>query len=273
LIIFILVPITFLVVQIFQEAEGLYINLADGLGYQNLNELWPDLRQRLGEISPLFENLSGDVNQYLGNILSFLVQNLGIIFSNLARILAGLFVFLVSFFFLLKDGEKLRQRLLRLSPLNREDDELIINRVTAAINSVIKGSLFVATLQGISCSIGFLIFGLPNPVIWGSVAALGALVPGVGTTIVLVPAILYLYFTGQLISAIGLLAWGILAVGMIDNFLGPRFVGKRAGLHPLLILLSVLGGLSFFGPIGFILGPLTISLLLVLLDIYAEIVK
>ncbi len=262
LIIFILIPLTFLTIHVFQEAQNLYFS-----------NLLPNLSQKLGEFSPLFSNLSTDINQYVKNILNFLVQNLGIIFSNLAKIFINLFVFLIAFFFLLKDGDKLKQKITQISPLNTADDEMIIQKITVAINSVIKGSLLVATLQGISSSVGFFLFGVPNPIVWGTFVAVGALIPGIGTTIVLVPVIIYLYLTGPVISAIGLLAWGILAIGIIDNFLGPRFVGKKAGLHPLLILLSVLGGFSFFGPIGFILGPLVISLLLVLLDIYGTIVK
>ena len=179
----------------------------------------------------------------------------------------------MAFFFLLKDGGKLKQKIISLSPLTKDEDEAIIKKIALSINSVIRGNLLIAVLQGISTSIGLTIVGVPNPIVWGTLAAVGALIPGVGTTIVLLPAIGYLYFTGQVIGAVGLLVWGILAVGMIDNFLGPKLVGKGAGLHPLLVLLSVLGGLILFGPIGFILGPLVISLLVVLLDIYADIFK
>ncbi len=273
LVVFILVPLTFLAIQIFYEAQGLYSTLVDGLSNQTLNKLLPGFGQSLSNISPLVNDLSLDINQHLTSFLGFLVRNLGVIFSNLAKILTNLFVFLVAFFFLLKDGDRFKQRIIYLSPLSKDDDGLIIKKITQAINSVIKGSLLIAVLQGISSSLGFIIFGVPNPIMWGTLAAIGALVPSVGTAIVIVPAVIYLYLTGQLISALGLLAWGILAVGLIDNFLGPKFVSQGAGLHPLLILLSVLGGLSFFGPIGFILGPLVIAMLIVLLDIYASIIK
>ncbi len=273
LIIFILIPLTFLINQIFQEAQNLYFSLTTNFNQQSLIEFWPSLGQRLSAISPIFNNLSFDISQYAQNISSFFVQNLGFVFSNLAKIMASLFVFLIAFFFLLKDGGQLKQKIISLSPLTKSDDEIIIKKITIAINSVVKGSLLVAILQGISSAIGFLIFGVPNPIIWGTLASVGALVPSVGTAIVIIPAIIYLYLTGQVIGAIGLLAWGMLAVGLIDNILGPKFVGKGVGLHPLLILLSVLGGLSLFGPIGFILGPLAISLLFALLDIYAEVVK
>lgn len=273
LIIFILLPLTFLIFQIFQEAQGLYISLVNGLGDRNWLDFWPDLDQKLRTSSPLLSNFSLDLDQYLENILKFIVQNLGTVFSNLAKILVSLFIFLITFFFLLKDGENLKQKIIHLSPLSKDDDEIIIKKIKLAINSIIKGSLFIAVLQGISSSIGFIIFGVPNPIIWGTTATVGALIPGVGTTIILTPAIIYLYLTGQTINALGLLIWGVLAVGLIDNFLGPRFISKGVGLHPLLVLLSVLGGLSLFGPAGFVLGPLIVTLSIVLLDIYINNVK
>ena len=87
----------------------------------------------------------------------------------------------------------------------------------------------------------------------------------------LIPAILFLFFTGATTSAIGLLIWGVVAVGLVDNILGPKIVGSGAKLHPFLILLSILGGISFFGPLGFLFGPLTLSLLFAFLEIYSTI--
>jgi predicted PurR-regulated permease PerM len=133
---------------------------------------------------------------------------------------------------------------------------------------VIKGSLLIALIQGMVSGTGFAIFGVPNPVLLGSVAIIAALIPNVGTAVVLTPAILYLYLTDQVWQSAGLLIWGITAVGLIDNLLGPTLIGRSSKIHPLLILLAVLGGLAFFGPLGFILGPLVISLLFAVLDIY-----
>jgi predicted PurR-regulated permease PerM len=104
--------------------------------------------------------------------------------------------------------------------------------------------------------------------VWGSIAAVAALIPGVGTALVVVPGVLYLFFTGSTGYAIGLLIWGLLAVGLIDNLLGPLVVNRGIKIHPFIILLSVLGGLTFFGLVGFILGPLIIAFLFALLEIY-----
>ncbi|OQW98324.1 MAG: hypothetical protein BWK74_04780, partial [Desulfobacteraceae bacterium A6] len=139
------------------------------------------------------------------------------------------------------------------------------------INSVIKGNLTVAVIQGALTSAGFAVFGIPNAVLWGSVTAIAALIPGVGTSLVLIPAILFLFLSGKFLSGFGLLAWGAGAVGLVDNFLGPKLVGRGMQMHPFIILLSVLGGIGFFGPIGFLLGPLAISLLFAFLEIISSV--
>ena len=96
------------------------------------------------------------------------------------------------------------------------------------------------------------------------------MIPGIGTTIVTVPAIVYLFFTGQMFSAIGLLVWSVLIVGLVDNFIGPYLISRGNNLHPFIILISVLGGISLMGPIGFVIGPVIVTLFVVLLEIYNQ---
>jgi predicted PurR-regulated permease PerM len=155
-----------------------------------------------------------------------------------------------------------------VSPFVDSDDEAILNKLHLAINSVFKGNLTIALIQAFMTALGFAIFGVPNFVLWGTLAGICALIPTVGTSLVLIPGIIYLVLNGMGIYALGLLIWSIGAVGLIDNLLGPRLIGKEIAVHPLLVLFSVLGGISFFGPIGFILGPLSASLFLALLEIY-----
>jgi predicted PurR-regulated permease PerM len=168
----------------------------------------------------------------------------------------------------LKDGRRFVKSLIALSPLADKYDQQIFDRMTVAINSVLRGQLFVALIQGFLSGLGFYIFGVPNPALWGTVAAVCALVPGVGTSLVLIPVIAYLFLSGSYLPAFGETIWGAFGVGLIDNLLGPTLVGKGARVHPLFILFSVIGGIVLFGPMGFLLGPLTVSLLYALLDIY-----
>ena len=264
----VIVPLTFLGVQIFQEATQLYSSLTQNGGVTDLSRGVGDAIQSLKRFFPVPIEFSLDVNQYLKQGLSWLLQHLGPLFTNVAKAIVGVFIFLVALYYLFKDGHKLKAAVIALSPLQDIHDETIFKKLALAVDSIIKGSLAVALVQGILTAIGFTIFGVPNAVLWGSVAAVAALIPGIGTALVLLPAILYLYFSGETFFAVGLLLWGMTAVGLVDNFLGPKLASQGTQLHPFLILLSILGGIGFFGPFGFLLGPLVLSLLFALLEIY-----
>lgn len=271
IVIIILVPVTLLGMQIFDEARLLYVSITEGGGKDNiLNAVWK-LIAYIQRFIPAQMEFSADFDGYLKQGLDWLVRHLGDIFSNFAKIILNFFIFLTALYYLLKDGERLKKTIVNLSPLSDTDDEKIFNTIESAINSVIKGNLTVAVIQGALTSAGFAVFGVPNAILWGSVAAIAALIPGVGTSLVLIPAILFLFLSGKVFAGFGLLAWGAGAVGLVDNFLGPKLVGKGMRMHPFIILLSVLGGIGFFGPIGFLLGPLTMSLLFALLEIISSV--
>lgn len=265
----IVVPVTFLSTQIFIEATQLYSSLVDNGGTSTISSEIESIVQGLNV--PYLQVETLDFNQYAKQGLNWLIGHLGTVFSNVAKIMIGLFVLLIALYYLFKDGNYLKKTVIALSPLQDVYDETIFGKLEIAINSVVRGSISVGLVQGVLTAIGLAIFGVPNAVLWGSVAAISALIPGVGTSLVLIPAILFLFFTASTTSAVGLLVWGVVAVGLVDNILGPRIVGAGAKLHPFLILLSILGGISFFGPIGFLLGPLTLSLLFAFLEIYSTI--
>src|SRR3989344_3715774 len=229
-------PLTFLGIQILKEATELYSSLTISGGTTDLSRSIGDMIQNLKRLSPVPIEFSVDVNQYLKQGLSWLLQHLGPLFANVAKAMMSVFIFLIALYYLFKDGYKLKTVIIALSPLQDIHDETIFNKLTLAINSVIKGIL---------TAVGFTIFGVPNATLWGSVAAIAALIPGIGTALVLLPAILYLYFSGETLFSAGLLLWGITAVGLIDNFLGPKLSSRGMRLHPFLILLSILGGISF----------------------------
>lgn len=268
---FILTPLTFLGVQIFQEVQQLYFSLVvAGEQGTTIEELSQGLTQSMHELVPASHSISIDLGQYLKTGLSWLFEHVGSIFSNVASAAVAFFILLIALYYLLRDGVHLRKLALNLTPLAQTDTEAVFAKLELAINSIIRGSITVAIIQGVVATVGFIIFGVPNPVLWGTLAAIMALVPSVGTSLVLIPAVIFLYLSGHPLSALGLLGWAMFAVGLIDNVLGPILVGRGARLHPLLVLLSVLGGLAFFGPIGFLLGPLTISFVLALFDVYAS---
>lgn len=269
----VIAPLTFLGIQIFQEATQLYTSLVTNGGATYLSQDLTQTIKDLARFSPTPVDFSFDVNQYIKQGLSWVLQHLGPLFANFAKALLGTFIFLIALYYLFKDGQKFKTAIVTLSPLEDIHDRAIFEKLALAINSVVRGNLTVAVVQGVLTAIGFAIFGVPNAALWGSVAAIAALIPGVGTALVFLPAVLYMYFTGETFNAVGLLVWGVVAVGLIDNILGPKLVEQGMRLHPFLILLSILGGVGFFGPLGFLLGPLVLSLLFALVDIYLAINK
>lgn len=260
----VLTPLLFFGYQIFREARALYVvasasqinvvDLATGLGQERLNAFLPQL--------------SNNVSSYLREILERLLRQVGPLFTSLAHMLAGLFLSLLALYYCFKDGMRLRRAIVSLSPLLDKYDNKIFGRLHTAVTSVIRGTLVIALLQGFSTGVGLQLFGVPNAALWASVAVVAALIPTLGTALVIAPAVLYLFLTGEAIWSILLALWGIVAVGLIDNLLGPKLIERGLRIHPLLILLAVIGGITSFGPIGFIIGPLILSFFFALLDIY-----
>ncbi|HEY4482822.1 MAG TPA: AI-2E family transporter [Candidatus Paceibacterota bacterium] len=273
LAVFVVTPLVILGVQILQEAQDLYITLSAGTGRDLITNLINTVANSLGAYLPGADAFSADLDQYIKQALSFMLSHLGGIFSGVASFVGSSVLFLIALYYLLRDGHRLRDEVVRVSPLSDRDDNTILSKLALAVNSVVRGRLLIALIQGVLCALGFLAVGVPNPFLWGSLAAVSAVIPGIGTALVLVPAVLYLFAVGQSIQGLGLLIWGLVVVGLIDNLLGPKLLGAGIKLHPLIILLSVLGGLAYFGPVGFLLGPLCMSLLFTLLDIYFSQVK
>ncbi len=200
---------------------------------------------------------------------SWLALHVGAIFASTASTIFLFFIAMIGSFYLFRDGRHFTRQVIAISPLPQAQDELILHRLAVAVRSVATGTLAVALIQGTLTGFGLWLFGFERAVLWGTLAAVGALVPGVGTSIIFVPAIIFLIISESYMLAVGLAVWGMLAVGLIDNLLGPYLMSRGNSLHPFVILLAVLGGMSVFGPIGFIIGPVIVSLLKVLLELYA----
>ncbi len=276
-IVVILIPTSVLGVQLLKEAQQLYESVsAQGsrvtLGSM-LDGFGPVVEKYVPGAQARIQEFSSSIDSYASSALTWLIGHIGVAFSSLAALTLDLFLFFITLYYLLRDGQRLKETLVQISPLADTDDETIFSRLALAVNSVVKGKLAISLIQGIMTGIGFALFGVPNAVLWGLVAAIASIVPPVGTALVLAPGVAYLAVTGHMGAALGLAIWGAVAVGLVDNLLGPKLMGAGMQLHPLLVLLSVLGGIVYFGPVGVFLGPLTVSLLLVLLSIYRDVMK
>ncbi len=272
IVLLVLIPLSLLSIKISMEAKSVYdYYTTTDTTIPAVQSITEDLQRIVGKIIPGSESsliTATSVKGHITDISKSIFANIDSIFSSAAKIFFNFVIFLIALFYFLKDGATIKAHAIKISPLADTQDEEIIVKMKAAINSVLKGTLLIAFVQGILAGIGFLIFGVTNPALWAVVAMFASLIPGVGTSLVLVPAILFLFLKGSLVSAIGLAIWSALAVGLIDNFLAPRLLGKNSGVHPLVILISALGGISLFGVLGFIAGPILVSFVMVLISVY-----
>ena len=262
----VIIPIVILSSLILREALSIYTLISEGDGVSFLEPV-----QRINEAVQVFiPTFSVDVASVVQQTASFFVNHLVSIFAGTASTIFLFFIALIAMYYFFKDGKYFTKYLVSLSPLKDTHDTFIIARMAQAVRSVALGTVLLALLQGVLTAIGLSIFGFDRAILWGMLAAIGALVPGVGTAIVFIPAVIYLVVTGQELNAVAVGLWGVLAVGLIDNLLGPYLMSRGNNMHPLVILLSVLGGITLFGPLGFILGPVIMSLFLVLLELYSK---
>ncbi len=264
----ILVPLLLVLLLIASQAsELLQTSFADTNWVQNLtNALAPILA--FFPVSIRESILSYDFREIGLTTAQWAFRNIGDIFSSVTGLILHLLVFFLALYHLLVDREQLYHTMLELSPLRDTMDKAILRRVIETIRSVVFGVLVLAIIQGILAAVGMTIFGVPGALIWGALTAVASLIPLVGTSLILVPAILFLFFTGSTGAAIGLLIWSAVVVGLADNFIGPYIIKGKTNMHAFLILLSILGGLSSFGAIGAIAGPAILAAMLALIELY-----
>ena len=239
-----------------------HLNTDNGAGLQSA---YTALEQKIKVYVPGFHL---DAKQQIEMAGVWLLGNLGTIFASTVSTLFLLTLSILGSFYFFRDGKELMQLLVRVSPLPDHEDEIIFERMARAVRAVATGTLLLALVQGTIASIGFFLFHLPQPLMWGLLAAMGALMPGIGTAIATVPATIYLFATGHTSLAIGMILYALFVIGIIDNFVGPYLMGRRNNMHPFIILIAVLGGINLFGPVGFIVGPVIVTLFFVLLEIY-----
>jgi predicted PurR-regulated permease PerM len=171
-------------------------------------------------------------------------------------------------FYFLRDRALALDWLQEISPLSAADTRLLFERIVDAIQATFYGTVVVAAIQGTLGGLIFWSLGLPAPLVWGSAMALLAIVPMLGAFIIWAPAAIFFILEGHWTNAVVLIAWGTLVIGSIDNLLYPILVGDRLKLHTVPAFISILGGVIMFGAAGLLLGPLVVTTVIVLLEIW-----
>jgi predicted PurR-regulated permease PerM len=201
---------------------------------------------------------------------SFLVGQVKGIAQNVLLFAVNFVITLVTLFFFLRDGASFVTRVQRLLPMGQEHQSRLFKNIVDAVLAVVHGSLVVAMLQGLLAGLAYWLTGVPFAVLWGVLTSFAALLPVGGSTLVSIPASIYLFVEGETVRGIILLIWSLGVVGSIDNILKPLLIGNRLGLPVLFLFFGILGGISLFGAVGIVLGPVLFALLRALLDLYSE---
>lgn len=279
-LIIIIIPVAIFVVLISTQAFETYDMISSELSTGKYDKFltWSqggyffDLKT---EIAPYFDldqvNLKQTILDVAKNLQVFIVNQTVSILGAVSSLFLSVFLLFFSMYYFFKDGSKIVDKIGYLSPLPSIYETELFKRLNIIIKAIVFGVLMSSVVQGIVGGIGFKIAGISGSIFWGTMIAFASLVPVVGTAFVWVPASIILAITGQYWAAIFLFAWGVIAVGSIDNLVRPYLIqgaGSKAKTYPLLIFFVILGGVFMLGFKGVIVGPILLMILLTFLHVY-----
>ena len=207
------------------------------------------------------------LGSFITNSLTKLMESLSQWILNFPTILLQLIVVFATFFFVLKDKEEILDYFRSLMPFSKDVEKRLFQSSTDITLSVVYGQIVIGLIQGLIAGIGFMIFQVPNTIFLTSLAIVAGIIPMVGPSIVWIPVVIFLLVNGSSSAAVGVTLFGLISA-VIDNFLRPLFISKRAKLHPLISLMGMIGGFFFFGILGFIIGPLILAYVIIILELY-----
>ncbi|MFK7937327.1 MAG: AI-2E family transporter [Saprospiraceae bacterium] len=244
-------------VEVYQKISSGEIDINQPL--QNIQNRVPTIDSWLGRIGLSVEKIrlsivesASTLAQLIGNrVLGFTQNTLGF--------LVQFSIMLYVLFFFMRDGTKILKAATRVMPLDDKDEWELMHRFASVARATAKGSLIVALSQGALGGILFWAVGIPGALLWAVLMTLLSLLP-VGSGLIWGPAAIILFAQGEIVRAVVVVVVGVLLIGLIDNFLRPRLVGQDTKMPDYLILISTLGGLTWFGLSGFVLGPIIAAL-------------
>ena len=276
----IVAPLTALFFFIANQATDAYATLSEKINQLSTTELHliPKLLKTgllekwINKISAYAPISTADVistaKDFVGTISAFILSNATTVLKNLSLFIIHLIVLLLAMFYFIRDGRHLAQKVNSLLPLSEVYRKELFRKLSSLSYAIIYGLFGAAIAQGFLVGAAFFVVGINNAAFWGSVAAILSPVPYIGTAIIWVPAVIALAVTKHYVASLFLLIWGIAVVGIADNIVKPYLIGASAALHPLFVLLVLLGGAFSFGLKGLIFGPFVLTLALAFLHIY-----
>lgn len=227
----------------------------------------------LDQLLPYRDVLIEKAGQLVGTVSSFLIDGLSSVADLTITAIFGTIVMLYVMFYFLFMGDVLLGKILYFLPLHDADEQLLLHRFTSVARATIKGTLIIGLLQGSICGVAFALAGINGSVFWGTVMAAASIIPAFGTALVWVPALIILLLIGDFSGALILALLCGAVAGNLDNLVRPRLVGKDTEMHDLFVLFGTLGGITMFGILGIIIGPIIAALFITIWEIYGTVFR
>ena len=262
IILIVVLPLWFLSPYAAKEVFNIFL-LSQKLDVQNFVELiFPGSSQEF--VVQISVSLNSIISKATSGIFNFLVN----IFLDIPKLLLSLFVAGFVLFFSLRDSDKLKDFIKRISPFTSQREKEIVRHFKDMTDSIVYGQVISGIVQGGLAGLGFLLFGVPNALLLTCVAILLSILPFLGPTFIWIPVTIYMVLNGNYPHAVGYFVYNILIVSTLDNFIRAYIVSKKMKISQAVILVGMIGGIYFLGILGLIVGPLIISYLVTLVDSY-----
>lgn len=262
LVIVILLPIWFIVPLVINQVVKLYL-VSQQVDYSAaIGNLFPSLIE-----SGFAASFGNTIQNFVIKAGSSVLEQISQLILNLPLILLQLIVILFTLYFALRDKKLLLDYVKSLSPFSREIENKLFKSSKDITASVLYGQVVVGIIQGVIIGIAFFLFGIPSASLLTFLAIIFGILPIIGPMFIWVPVFVYLLIIGDVVSAVGILIFGIISSN-IDNVLRTIFVSRFTKLHSSIVLIGMIGGLFVFGILGLILGPLVLAYLIILIDVY-----
>ncbi|MCF8055636.1 MAG: AI-2E family transporter [Desulfocapsa sp.] len=276
IILIVFIPILFFVGALSNEALGLYHwgrNTQVGMKVQLFIQNSPFVTQ-LQEYIKGF-GFSFEATQITA-VFSYLAKMAGLFFYNQASLWAAnilqfiflFFMMILTIFFLLIDLDRLIKFIIAVSPLPDDEDRLLLEKFEEIANAILKGNGICGLIQGVLGGVVFSILGLSSPILWGGIMAILAFLPIFGVGLVMIPAAGILMLSDRVGAGVFLFIFYMALSFSIEYLVKPKMVGDQVQMHTLLVFLAIIGGLSVYGVLGIIYGPLIVTAFLTLTEIY-----
>jgi predicted PurR-regulated permease PerM len=234
--------------------------------FEWVSHIWAQIQQRFPEASP--GDLATTVERYAEQAAAYVATRLGAVLRHTAVFLFHLSVTLLAMFYLFRDGDSIVKRLRELLPFEDDHRARMIREARDLIFASVISTLVAATVHAVIGGLAFALMGVHSPIFWGVMMGFFSLVPVVGSSLIWVPAALGLIASGHMVRGILLILICGLLVALVDNVVRPWLISGRAEMGGLVVFISVLGGISVFGLLGVVLGPIVVATTASLLDLY-----